>query len=103
VRRRPSWRYGTIDHGSWTEESPLRPRSPYAAAKASADLIALVYATTHGLPVSITRCGNNYGPRQFPEKLIPLFGIQSPAAPDPSTLVAAPSTEDHVDQDGSDG
>jgi dTDP-glucose 4,6-dehydratase len=65
--------YGTIDSGSWTEESPLRPRSPYAATKASADLIALAYATTHGLPVSITRCGNNYGPRQFPEKLIPLF------------------------------
>jgi dTDP-glucose 4,6-dehydratase len=65
--------YGTIDSGSWTEESPLRPRSPYAATKAGADLIALAYATTHGLPVSITRCGNNYGPRQFPEKLIPLF------------------------------
>jgi dTDP-glucose 4,6-dehydratase len=65
--------YGTIETGSWREDTPLRPRSPYAATKASADLIALAYATTHGLPVSITRCGNNYGPRQFPEKLIPLF------------------------------
>jgi dTDP-glucose 4,6-dehydratase len=65
--------YGTIETGSWLEDQPLRPRSPYAASKASADLIALAYATTHGLPISITRCGNNYGPRQFPEKLIPLF------------------------------
>ncbi|MBP2329087.1 dTDP-glucose 4,6-dehydratase [Kibdelosporangium banguiense] len=65
--------YGTIETGSWTEDEPLRPRSPYAATKASADLIAMAYATTHGLPVSITRCGNNYGPYQFPEKVIPLF------------------------------
>ncbi|MEV5412366.1 dTDP-glucose 4,6-dehydratase [Thermopolyspora sp. NPDC052614] len=65
--------YGTIDEGSWTEESPLLPRSPYAAAKAGGDLIAQAYAITHGLPVSITRCGNNYGPHQYPEKIIPLF------------------------------
>jgi dTDP-glucose 4,6-dehydratase len=65
--------YGTIETGSWTEDEPLRPRSPYAATKASADLIAMAYATTHGLPVSITRCGNNYGPHQYPEKVIPLF------------------------------
>ena len=65
--------YGTIDTGSWTESEPLAPRSPYAASKAGGDLIALAYATTHGLPVSITRCGNNYGPYQFPEKVIPLF------------------------------
>ncbi|MET0233718.1 MAG: dTDP-glucose 4,6-dehydratase [Kibdelosporangium sp.] len=65
--------YGTIETGSWTEEEPLRPRSPYAATKASADLIAMAYATTYGLPVSITRCGNNYGPYQYPEKVIPLF------------------------------
>jgi len=65
--------YGTIDAGSWTESSPLRPRSPYAAAKAGGDLIASAYAVTHGLPVSITRCGNNYGPYQYPEKVIPLF------------------------------
>ncbi|MGW0809521.1 dTDP-glucose 4,6-dehydratase [Nonomuraea sp. NPDC002799] len=65
--------YGTIDTGSWTEDAPLAPRSPYAAAKAGGDLIARAYAVTHGLPVLITRCGNNYGPRQYPEKVIPLF------------------------------
>ncbi|MFG1706252.1 dTDP-glucose 4,6-dehydratase [Nonomuraea sp. M3C6] len=65
--------YGTIASGSWTEDAPLHPRSPYAAAKAGGDLVALSYAITHGLPVSITRCGNNYGPRQYPEKVIPLF------------------------------
>ncbi|GHD35849.1 dTDP-glucose 4,6-dehydratase [Nocardiopsis kunsanensis] len=65
--------YGTIDSGSWDEESPLRPRSPYAASKAGSDMIALAYWTTYGLPVSITRCGNNFGPYQFTEKLIPRF------------------------------
>ncbi|MGI5270323.1 dTDP-glucose 4,6-dehydratase [Nonomuraea sp. CA-218870] len=65
--------YGSIDAGSWTEDAPLRPRSPYAASKAGADLLALAYAVTHGLDVSITRCGNNYGPCQYPEKMIPLF------------------------------
>ncbi|TQM77322.1 dTDP-glucose 4,6-dehydratase [Thermopolyspora flexuosa] len=65
--------YGEIETGSWTEDAPLRPRSPYAAAKAGGDLIARAYAITHGLPVSITRCGNNYGPYQHPEKLIPRF------------------------------
>ena len=65
--------YGSIDSGSWDEDAPLRPRSPYSAAKAGGDLIAHAYAITHGLPVSITRCGNNYGPYQFPEKVIPLF------------------------------
>jgi len=65
--------YGSIDAGSWDEDAPLRPRSPYAASKAGGDLVARAYAVTHGLPVSITRCGNNYGPRQFPEKVIPLF------------------------------
>ncbi|MFC4112792.1 dTDP-glucose 4,6-dehydratase [Nonomuraea zeae] len=65
--------YGSIEHGSWTEDTPLNPRSPYAASKAGADLIARAYAITHGLDVSITRCGNNYGPRQYPEKVIPLF------------------------------
>ncbi|WP_432186980.1 dTDP-glucose 4,6-dehydratase [Streptomyces sp. Tue6028] len=65
--------YGSIDAGSWDEEAPLRPRSPYAASKAGGDLVARAYAVTHGLPVSITRCGNNYGPRQYPEKVIPLF------------------------------
>ncbi|WP_049559291.1 dTDP-glucose 4,6-dehydratase [Nonomuraea sp. SBT364] len=65
--------YGSIDIGSWDESAPLQPRSPYAAAKAGGDLIARSYAITYGLDVSITRCGNNYGPRQYPEKLIPLF------------------------------
>lgn len=65
--------YGSILDGSWTEASPLSPNSPYAAAKAGGDLIALAYARTHGLEVSITRCCNNYGPYQYPEKVIPLF------------------------------
>jgi dTDP-glucose 4,6-dehydratase len=65
--------YGTIASGSWTESSPLDPNSPYAAAKSGGDLIALAYARTHGLNVSITRCCNNYGPYQYPEKVIPLF------------------------------
>ncbi|MGV9382139.1 dTDP-glucose 4,6-dehydratase [Nonomuraea sp. NPDC003707] len=65
--------YGSIDIGSWDEDAPLRPRSPYAASKAAGDLIARAYSITYGLNVSITRCGNNYGPGQYPEKLIPLF------------------------------
>jgi dTDP-glucose 4,6-dehydratase len=65
--------YGSIESGSWEESTPLSPNSPYSAAKAGGDLIALAYFRTHGLPVSITRCGNNYGPYQYPEKVIPLF------------------------------
>jgi dTDP-glucose 4,6-dehydratase len=65
--------YGTIDEGSWTEEWPLLPNSPYAASKAASDLIARSYWRTHGVDLSITRCSNNYGPYQTPEKLIPLF------------------------------
>lgn len=65
--------YGSIAAGSWTEEWPLLPNSPYAASKAASDLIVRSYAQTHGLNVSITRCSNNYGPYQFPEKVIPLF------------------------------
>ncbi len=65
--------YGSIDEGSWTEDQPLEPNSPYSASKASSDLLARAYARTHGLPVCITRCSNNYGPYQFPEKVIPLF------------------------------
>ncbi|MDP9863632.1 MULTISPECIES: dTDP-glucose 4,6-dehydratase [Streptosporangium] len=65
--------YGSIDTGSWDEETPLAPNSPYSAAKAGGDLIARAYVRTHGLPVSITRSGNNYGPYQYPEKVIPLF------------------------------
>ncbi len=65
--------YGSIDSGSWTEEWPLAPNSPYAAAKAGADLLVRSYARTHGMNVSITRCSNNYGPYQYPEKVIPHF------------------------------
>jgi dTDP-glucose 4,6-dehydratase len=65
--------YGSIEDGSWTEEWPLSPNSPYSAAKAGSDLIALAYHRTHGLDVVVTRCSNNYGPYQFPEKVIPLF------------------------------
>ncbi len=65
--------YGSIEHGSWDEQRPLEPNSPYSASKASSDLLARAYHRTHGLPVCITRCSNNYGPYQFPEKVIPLF------------------------------
>jgi dTDP-glucose 4,6-dehydratase len=65
--------YGSVTSGSWTEEVPLEPTSPYSAAKADGDLITLIYARTHGLNVSITRCCNNYGPYQHPEKVIPQF------------------------------
>jgi dTDP-glucose 4,6-dehydratase len=65
--------YGSIEEGSWPETDPLRPNSPYSASKASSDLIALAYHRTHGLDVRVTRCSNNYGPYQFPEKVIPLF------------------------------
>ena len=65
--------YGTILSGRATETAPLHPSSPYAASKAAADGFVQAYATTHGVPAAITRCSNNYGPYQFPEKLIPLF------------------------------
>jgi dTDP-glucose 4,6-dehydratase len=65
--------YGSIETGSWTEHWPVAPNSPYAAAKAGSDLIALAYHRTHKLDVVVTRCSNNYGPYQFPEKVIPLF------------------------------
>ncbi|MGW0499679.1 dTDP-glucose 4,6-dehydratase [Streptomyces sp. NPDC003007] len=65
--------YGSIEEGSWTEEWPLAPNSPYAAAKAGSDLVARTYWRTHGVDLSITRCSNNYGPYQHPEKVIPLF------------------------------
>jgi len=65
--------YGSIESGSWPETHPLEPNSPYSASKASSDLLARSFFRTHGLPVCITRCSNNYGPHQFPEKVIPLF------------------------------
>ena len=66
--------YGSLgETGKFREETPLAPNSPYSASKASADLLAMAYHRTFGLPVVITRCSNNYGPYQFPEKLIPLL------------------------------
>jgi dTDP-glucose 4,6-dehydratase len=65
--------YGSIETGSWDENEPLLPNSPYSASKAGSDLLARAYARTHNVPVTITRCSNNYGPYQFPEKVIPLF------------------------------
>jgi dTDP-glucose 4,6-dehydratase len=65
--------YGSINEGSWPENWPLEPNSPYSASKAGSDLLARAYHRTHGLNVSITRCSNNYGPFHFPEKVIPLF------------------------------
>lgn len=65
--------YGSIDKGSWDEDHVLEPNSPYSASKASSDLLARSFFRTHGLPVCVTRCSNNYGPYQFPEKVIPLF------------------------------
>lgn len=76
--------YGSILEGSWPETDRLLPNSPYAASKASADLVARSYFRTYGLDVRVTRCSNNYGPNQFPEKIIPLFvtnlidGLQVP-------------------------
>lgn len=65
--------YGSVEVGSSKESDPLEPRSPYSASKAGSDLIALSYFHTHGLPVIVTRCTNNFGPYQYPEKAIPLF------------------------------
>ncbi len=65
--------YGSISEGSWDEHASINPNSPYSASKASADLIALSYFRTFGLDVRITRCSNNYGNNQFPEKIVPLF------------------------------
>jgi dTDP-glucose 4,6-dehydratase len=65
--------YGSIATGAATETSPLQPSNPYSAAKAGGDLLALAYWKTHGVPVVITRASNNFGPYQYPEKMIPLF------------------------------
>ena len=70
--------YGSLgENGLFTEDTPLHPNSPYSASKASADLVALAFHHTYDVPVVITRCSNNYGPYQFPEKLIPLMIINS--------------------------
>jgi dTDP-glucose 4,6-dehydratase len=65
--------YGSIAQGSWPETDPLLPNSPYAASKASSDLVCRSYFKTHGMDIRVTRCSNNYGRNQFPEKVIPLF------------------------------
>jgi dTDP-glucose 4,6-dehydratase len=65
--------YGSIAEGAWNESQPVAPRSPYSASKAGSDLLALAYHQTYGLDVVVTRCSNNYGPYQFPEKVVPLF------------------------------
>jgi len=65
--------YGTIDEGSWDEMQPLAPNSPYAASKAGSDLLALAAHRTHDMDVRVTRCSNNFGTHQYPEKIIPLF------------------------------
>jgi dTDP-glucose 4,6-dehydratase len=69
--------YGSIETGAFTEESALRPSSPYSASKAGADLLAQSYHATYGTPVLTTRSSNNFGPNQYPEKLIPLFIINA--------------------------
>ncbi len=72
--------YGSLgDDGEFTEESPLQPNSPYAATKAASDLLVLAYVRTHNFPAIVTRCSNNYGPYQFPEKFIPLMVAQAMA------------------------
>ena len=70
--------YGSLgETGLFTEESPLEPSSPYSASKTSADLLVQAWQKTYGLPVNITRCSNNYGPYQYPEKLIPLMLLKA--------------------------
>ncbi len=69
--------YGSIEEGTFTEESPLRPSSPYSATKTGADLLVESYFHTYGLPVTICRGSNNYGPYQYPEKLIPLMVLNA--------------------------
>lgn len=87
--------------GSWSESDALLPNSPYAASKASADLVARSYFRTYGLDVRVTRCSNNYGPNQFPEKLIPLFvtnlidGLQVPIYGDGSNVRDWLHVDDH--------
>jgi len=93
--------YGSVASGSWAEDARLEPSSPYSAAKAGGDLIAGAYARTHGLNVSITRCCNNYGPYQFPEKIIPLFvtnlldGLKVPLYGDGGNVRGWVHVEDH--------
>src|SRR5881409_587306 len=83
--------YGSLGpEGRFTEESPLCPSSPYAASKAAADLLVLSYVRTYGIDALVTRCSNNFGPYQFPEKVIPLF-VTSAFADEPLPLYGAGS------------
>ncbi|MFC8175178.1 dTDP-glucose 4,6-dehydratase [Streptomyces sp. NPDC057242] len=94
--------YGSIAEGAAAEDAPLLPTSPYSASKAAADLMALAYHATHGLDVRVTRCSNNFGPRQHPEKLIPRFvtallaGGDVPLYGDGSQIRDWLHVEDHV-------
>jgi dTDP-glucose 4,6-dehydratase len=94
--------YGSIELGSWTEDSPLLPNSPYAASKAAAELLVRAYHRTYGMSVSSTRCSNNYGPHQFPEKVIPLFvtnlidGLKVPLYGDGLNIRDWLHVDDHV-------
>jgi dTDP-glucose 4,6-dehydratase len=93
--------YGSVASGSWEEDAPLDPSSPYSAAKAGGDLIAGAYARTHGLDVSITRCCNTYGPYQYPVKVVPLFvtnlldGLKVPLYGDGSNVRGWVHVDDH--------
>ena len=94
--------YGSLESsGYFCESTPINPHSPYSASKASADLIVQAYHDTYGLPINITRCSNNYGPYQFPEKLIPLLinnclkGISLPVYGDGKNVRDWLYVEDH--------
>jgi dTDP-glucose 4,6-dehydratase len=94
--------YGTISHGSWDESFPINPRSPYSASKASGDMLCIAYKNTFGLDITITRCSNNYGPRQCVEKFIPnsicsiLDGMEIPIYGDGSNRREWLHVSDHV-------
>lgn len=95
--------YGSIATGTWSEDSPLLPNSPYSASKAGGELLARAYFKTHNLDVVITRCSNNYGPYHFPEKMIPLFitnlleGKKVPLYGDGSNVRDWLHVDDHCD------
>ncbi len=95
--------YGSITEGSWDENEPLLPNSPYSASKAAADLLVRSYFVTHGLNINITRCSNNFGPKQHPEKLIPNFvlrlsqGIKVPVYGDGLNVRDWVYVEDHCE------
>lgn len=93
--------YGSISEGTWNESSQIAPNSPYAASKAAADLLVNAFNTTYGLGTCITRCCNNYGPYQYPEKIIPLFitnllkGIEIPIYGDGANIREWIHVDDH--------